>query len=55
MFRRIILEDWQRSVSIVGWVIFATVFLTSTLRAILLPKEQVRKLEELPLEEESYE
>jgi uncharacterized membrane protein len=55
MFRRIILEDWQRSLSIVGWVIFAVVFITSTLRAILLPKEQVRKLEGLPLEEESYE
>lgn len=55
MFRRIIFEDWQRSLSIVGWVIFAVVFITSTLRALLMSKEHVRKLEGLPLEEDSYE
>lgn len=55
MFRRIILEDWQRSLSLVGWGLFALVFITSGLRAFLLPKDQVRKLENLPLEEEFHE
>jgi hypothetical protein len=55
MFRRIILEDWQRSLSLLGWALFAFVFFSSLLRAAWLPKEEVRKLEELPLEEDFHE
>ena len=55
MFRRIILEDWQRDLSLLGWALFALVFVTSTLRAFWLPKNVVRKLEDMPLEEESHD
>ncbi len=55
MFRRIIIEDWQRSLSLLGWGLFALVFVTSALRAARLPKHQVRKLKALPLEEDSHE
>jgi hypothetical protein len=54
MFRRIVLEDWQRSLSLIGWGLFALVFVTSILRAFRLPKDQVAQLKGLPLEEDSH-
>lgn len=55
MFRRLILEDWQRSLSILGWAMFAFVFISTGLRAVFLPKEEAGRLGEMPLEEDSYE
>ncbi len=55
MFHRIVLEEWQRSLALLGWVLFAAVFLGSTLAALLLPRDHIRKLEHLPLEEEPHE
>ncbi len=55
MFRRLIIEDWQRTLSLVGWMLFALVFVTSGLRAFLLPRTEVKKLEDLPLEKEFHE
>lgn len=55
MFRRILLEDWQRSLTLAAWAIFALVFLFQSIRAFLLPKEMIRKLENLPLEKDSHE
>jgi len=55
MFRRIIVEDWERTLSLVGWLLFALVFVSAAIRAVLMPKEAVRKMENLPLENESHD
>jgi hypothetical protein len=55
MFRRLILEDWQRTASLLGWALFAFVFLSSAVRAYRMPRAQVRRLESLPFEKESHE
>lgn len=55
MFRRIIVEDWDRVWMLGGWALFAWVFVASAWRAIRLPKAAVLKMENLPLEKESHE
>jgi hypothetical protein len=55
MFRRILIEDWQRSLTLAAWAIFAFVFLAQSVRAFLLPQEMIRKLENLPLEKDFHE
>jgi hypothetical protein len=55
MFRRLILEDWQRSLSILGWAMFAFVFIATGLRAVFLSEEEAGRLGSLPLEEDSHE
>ncbi len=55
VFRRILVEDWQRSASLLGWALFAFVFFASAVRAYRMPRAQVRRLESLPFEKESHE
>ncbi len=55
MFRRLLLEDWQRSASLIGWALFAFVFVASAVRAFRMPRQQVRHLESLPFQKESHE
>lgn len=55
MFRRIIVEDWERITAVVGWFLFAFVFISSTVRAIRMSKDAVRRMENLPFERESHE
>jgi len=55
MFRRLILEDWQRSLSILGWAMFAFVFISTGVRALLLSRYEVGRMEGLPLEEDLHE
>ena len=55
MFRRLLVEDWQRTASLLGWALFAFVFLSSAVRAYRMPRAQVRRLESLPFEKESHE
>ena len=50
MFHRILVEDWQRVLTIISFTIFATVFLLTVARALRLRPARVRHLENLPLE-----
>lgn len=55
MFNKVLQGDWQRVAAILGWVLFALVFLVSTLRALFMPANRVKRLGELPLEKEFHE
>lgn len=55
MFHRILVEDWQRALTIISFAIFAAVFLLTLGRALRLGREQVRHLENLPLENDHHE
>jgi len=55
MFHRILVEDWQRALTIISFAIFAAVFLLTLARALRLSGDHVRRLENLPLENDSDE
>jgi len=55
MFHRILVEDWQRALTIISFAIFAAVFLLTLARALRLPPTRVRHLENLPLANDSDE
>jgi hypothetical protein len=55
VFRRLLLEDWHRTSSLLGWALFAFVFFVSAVRAYRLPRAEVRRLKSLPFEKESHE
>jgi hypothetical protein len=55
MFHRIIVEDWQRALTILSFGIFAAVFLLTLARALRLGRDRVHHLETLPLEKDSHE
>lgn len=53
MFQRILVEDWQRVLTIISFTIFGLVFLLMLLRVGRMPREYVRHLENLPLQNDS--
>lgn len=53
MFRRILVENWAFYVPIISFVIFATVFLAVTIRALRISKTERERLASLPLESET--
>jgi hypothetical protein len=55
MFHRILVEDWQRTLTIISFTIFGIVFLLTLLRVLRLPREEIRHLENLPLQNDSDE
>lgn len=55
MFHRILVEDWQRALTILSFGIFATVFLLTLGRALRLSRARVHHLATLPLEKDSHE
>ena len=55
MFRRILLEDWQRTLSLVGWFLFVLVFISSAIRAFRLSRPTLDRLANLPLDPETHE
>lgn len=55
MFHRILVEDWQRALTIASFTLFFGVFLVTLLRVARMQKKEVRRLENLPLEQESHE
>ena len=55
MFRRILLEDWQRTLSLLGWFLFVLVFVSSAVRAFRLSRATVDRLSNLPLDQENHE
>ncbi len=50
MFHRIIVEDWQRALSVLSITLFCSVFIINFLRVRRLPRETITRLENLPLE-----
>lgn len=50
MFKRVIIENWALYVPIISFVIFATVFLAVTVRALRIGKTERERLASLPLE-----
>ena len=50
MFHRIIVEEWQRVLSVVSITLFFAVFVINFLRVRRLARETVAHLEKLPLE-----
>ena len=55
MFHRILVEDWQRALTMISFAIFAAVFLLTLARAMRLSRDRIRHLENLPLENDSDE
>lgn len=53
MFKRVIIENWALYVPIISFVIFATVFVAVTIRALRLGKTERERLALLPLESDS--
>lgn len=49
MFRRILVEDWQRVLSMVSIGIFFVTFILTTIRTWRTPRERLHHLENLPL------
>jgi hypothetical protein len=50
MFKRVIVENWALYVPIISFVIFATVFVAVTIRALRIGKAERERLASLPLE-----
>jgi hypothetical protein len=50
MFRRVILDDWASVIPIVSFVIFFSVFLIATIRAVRLAEKNRDHLASLPLD-----
>jgi hypothetical protein len=53
MFHRIIVEDWQRALTIISFAIFAMVFLLTLARALRLKRDRIDHLQNLPLQNDS--
>lgn len=51
MFRRIIVEEWQTALTILGLSLFGLVFTLNLVRIWCMPASQVRHLAHLPLED----
>jgi hypothetical protein len=50
MFRRLLVEEWQRALSILSITLFFSVFLIHFIRVRRMSKETIARLEKLPLE-----
>jgi hypothetical protein len=54
MFHRILVEEWQRALSVVSIVLFFAVFVIHFIRVRRMPRETVAHLESLPLENDDH-
>jgi hypothetical protein len=55
MFQRVIHEQWAQIVPIISFVLTAGVFITVSIRALFLSKENREHLSRLPLDENTEE
>ena len=55
MFHRIIVEEWQRVLSIVSISLFFSVFVFHFIRVRRIPRETINHMEKLPLENDDHE
>ena len=54
MFHRILVEEWQRVLSIMSITLFFVVFTIHTIRVRRMPREAVARLANLPLENDDH-
>jgi hypothetical protein len=54
MFQRIVVEEWQRVLSVLSILIFLASFLVITVRAMRMPKRKLQHLESLPLADDTH-
>ncbi len=54
MFHRILVEEWQRTLSVVSILLFFAVFIIHSIRVRRMPKETVTHLSTLPLEDDDH-
>jgi hypothetical protein len=55
MFHHLHADNWQRTLSIASFTIFAFVFLLTLIRVARMPRKRVNHLEQLPLENDTHE
>jgi hypothetical protein len=53
MFRRLLVEEWQSTLTIISFALFGGVFLVTLLRTLWMPREQVQHLNSLPLNDDT--
>lgn len=51
MFKRLILEEWQQFLPLLGFAIAFMVFVFLSIRAILMKKSDAQRMANLPLED----
>ncbi len=54
MFHRILVEEWQRALSVLSIVLFFAVFVIHAVRIRRMSGESVAHLEKLPLENDDH-
>jgi hypothetical protein len=54
MFHRILVEEWQRALSIMSICLFFAVFSVNLLRVRRLSRASIERLENLPLEKDDH-
>jgi len=55
MFHRILVEEWQRMLSIVSITLFFAVFVIHFIRVRRMSRDTIARLEKLPLENDDHE
>jgi hypothetical protein len=55
MFHRILVEEWQRALSVVSITLFLAVFITNFIRVRRMSRETVARMENLPLENDDHD
>ena len=54
MFHRILVEDWQRALSVLSITLFFAVFVIHFIRVRCMSRESIARLESLPLENDDH-
>lgn len=55
MFRRLLVEDWQRLLSALSVLLFFTVFVVNFLRVRRLSRDTIAHMENLPLASDDHD
>jgi len=54
MFHRVLVEEWQRVLSVLSITLFFAVFVVNFLRVRRMPQRTITRLENLPLEKDDH-
>jgi cbb3-type cytochrome oxidase subunit 3 len=52
MFRRLLVDNWQTALTIVSFAIFFITFAAVLIRTLRTPRNQIARIENLPLEDD---
>jgi hypothetical protein len=52
MFHRVLLEDWHRSLPVIGFALTAAVFFSAIVRTMFTKKDRCDRLSHLPLDDD---